>query len=106
MFILFTYVLNMTRFDVSIKKPVGLWKSSPRLARSGYRGIDVYYTQMNLVGVSDYTFPHNSTDILVKRFTPLDIKGCVSRMHCKNIMNIYLDDLNFFSKTSNEVYMG
>ena len=54
---------------------------------------------------------NNSTDILVKRFTPLDIKGCVSRMHCKNIMNIYLGigiwhDLNFFSKTSNEVYMG
>ena len=57
------------------------------------------------------SFPNNSTDILVKRFTPLDIKGCVSRMHCKNIMNIYLGigiwhDLNFFSKTSNEVYMG
>ena len=48
----------MTRFDVSIKKPVGLWKSSPRLARSGYRGIDVYYTQMNLVGVPDYTLIH------------------------------------------------
>ena len=55
MFILFTYVLNMTRFDVSIKKTVGLWESSPRLARSGYRGLDVYYTQMNLVGVPDYT---------------------------------------------------
>ena len=58
MFILFTYVLNMTRFDVSIKKPVGLWESSPRLARSGYRGIDVYYTQMNPVGVPDYTLIH------------------------------------------------
>ena len=55
MFILFTYVLNMTSFDVSIKKPVGLWESSPRLAGSGYRGIDVYYTQKNLVGVPDYT---------------------------------------------------
>ena len=58
MFILFTYVLNMTRFDVSIKKTVGLWESSPRLARSGYRGMDVYYTQMNLVGVPDYTLIH------------------------------------------------
>ena len=58
MYILFTYVLNMTRFDVSIKKLVGLWESSPRLARSGYRGIDVYYTQMNLVGVPYYTLIH------------------------------------------------